>query len=36
VLIIPGEPMARHLARVAAEAAAELRMRIQDPGGPRH
>jgi hypothetical protein len=32
VLIIPSEPMAR----VGAEAAAELRMRIQDPGGPRH
>ena len=30
--VIPGEPMARHLARVAAEAAAELHMRIQDPG----
>jgi hypothetical protein len=28
VLIIPGEPMARQLARVGAEAAAELRMRV--------
>jgi hypothetical protein len=32
VPVIPGEPMTPHLARVVAKAAAELRMRIQDPG----
>jgi hypothetical protein len=30
--VIPSEPMAPYLARVAAEAAEELRTRIQDPG----